>query len=526
MVAAVTAERVGTGPVGDGITAYHRGTMTSAPERNRGLPPVVVEHAATRFGHLALFTALALPALHLARAAVQPALVESAFNPINRLVLLAAVLASAALFAARQFRLAAPSIVLRLGLMWQSLIAFALALVETARPPGMEGPALGISAVGPWILIVSGLVPNRPQRALVAALAAATAWPLAYIVNAARGMAATQSDVWLLWPLLNYAMAGLAYFVGRGTESAVVQTEASDDLGGYRLESRIGEGGMGEVWKASHKLLARTAAVKIIRPDVLEQEDRAADTAAARFKREANVIAKLQSPHTVFLYDFGIAKDGRFYYVMELLEGVSLQALVAESGPLAPARAVYLLSQMCESLHEAHERGLVHRDLKPSNIMVCELALTFDFVKVLDFGLAKTLGDSGMTQLTMAGTSTGTPGYMAPEIALAEDSIDRRADVYALGCVAYFLLTGTTVFEEENPTRMALKHVQEVPDTPSARSSVAIPPALESLVMQCLEKQPADRPASMAAVAERLAQCGVEPWTSADAREWWKQRGR
>jgi eukaryotic-like serine/threonine-protein kinase len=500
--------------------------MVSAPERSRSLPPAVVERAATRVGQIALATAAALPAMQLARAAAQPALIDATFNPVNRLVLLAAVLASAAMFAARQFRLAAPSMVLRLGTAWQAVIAFALALVETTRPADAAGPALGISAVGPWILIVSGLVPNRPRRALLAALAAATAWPIAYAVNAARGMAAIQSDVWLLWPLLNYAMAGLAYFLGPATEGAGNRTESSDDLGGYHLESRIGEGGMGEVWKASHKLLARSAAVKIIRPEVVDQENRAADTAAARFRREANVIAKLQSPHTVYLYDFGVANDGRFYYVMELLDGVSLQALVAESGPLALGRAVHVLSQMCESLHEAHERGLVHRDLKPSNIMVCQVAFTFDFVKVLDFGLAKAIGDTGLTQLTIAGTTSGTPGYMAPEIALSEDALDRRADIYALGCVAYFLLTGTNVFEEENPTRMALLHVQQVPDPPSTRTGAAIPPALERLVMECLAKKPADRPPTMAAVAERLAHCGVEPWTSAHARQWWKARSR
>jgi len=497
--------------------------MASAHERSRGLPPAVVERAATRLGQVALATAAALPAMQLLRAAARPALVDAVFNPVNRLVLLGAVLASAALFAARHFRLTSPSMLLRLGTAWQVVIAFALALVETTRPAESAGPALGISAVGPWILIVSGLVPSRPRRALMASLAAATAWPIAYAVNAARGMVAVQSDVWLLWPLLNYAIAGIAYFVAQAAEGAGVRTEASDDLGGYRLESRIGEGGMGEVWKASHKLLARAAAVKIIRPDVVDQENRAADTAAARFKREANVIAKLQSPHTVYLYDFGVANDGRFYYAMELLDGISLQALVGDSSPLPPGRAVHVLSQMCESLHEAHERGLVHRDLKPSNVMVCRVALAVDFVKVLDFGLAKTIGDAGLTQLTMAGTTTGTPGYMAPEIALSEDSIDRRADIYALGCVAYFLLTATTVFEEENPTRMALLHVQQAPDPPSTRVSTAIPPELERVVMQCLSKRPADRPPTMAAVAERLANCGAEPWTSADAQKWWNE---
>ena len=493
--------------------------MAPDAEPTRGLPPAVVERAATRVARVALVMAIALPAVQLARAAAQPALAGATFNPVNRLVLLAAVLASTAIFAARQFRLVSPSMVLRVGMAWQVVIAFALAMIETTGPAA--APPSGISAVGPWIVIFSALVPNRPARALYVALAAATAWPVAYMVNAARGLA---PDVFVLWPALNYGLAALAYWIGHTGGGAEVATgDGDDDVGGYRLESRIGEGGMGEVWKASHKLLARAAAVKIIRPEVVGQESREADTAAARFRREANVIAKLQSPHTVYLYDFGLSKDGRFYYVMELLDGVSLQSLVNESGPLTAARAVWLLSQMCESLHEAHERGLVHRDLKPSNVMVCQVALGFDFVKVLDFGLVKAVGDTGATQLTVAGTTTGTPGYMAPEIALAEGAIDRRADVYALGCVAYFLLTGTTVFEEENPTRVALLHVQKVPDPPSTRTSLAIPPELERLVMQCLAKRPADRPPTMAAVTEQLAKCGVEPWTPADARRWWKE---
>jgi serine/threonine-protein kinase len=298
----------------------------------------------------------------------------------------------------------------------------------------------------------------------------------------------------------------MAYVGARVVYNLGTEVTRARELGSYRLEHRLGEGGMGEVWKASHEMLARRAAIKLVRPNA-SAFTKHPTIWVERFRREANVIASLQSPHTIYLYDFGVSRDGRFYYVMELLEGISLQALVTDFGPLPPGRAVHVLSEMCESLHEAHERGLVHRDLKPSNIMLCEVALTYDFVKVLDFGLAKTLGDSG---------------NMAPEIALAEESIDRRADIYAVGCVAYFLLTGTTVFEEENPTRMALKHVQDVPDAPSLRSGAAIPAALESLVMQCLEKQPADRPASMAEVAERLAQSGVEPWTTADAAAWWQ----
>jgi tRNA A-37 threonylcarbamoyl transferase component Bud32 len=495
--------------------------MATNADRSRGLPPALVEQAAIQVGRVALGAAVALPALQLARAAAQPALAATAFGPVNRLALLGAVLVSLGIVAIRRFRLAPPSMVLRLGLVLQIAVAFALALVETAA--ASAGPAIGISAVGPWVVIYNALVPGRRDRAVGMAFAAASAWPAAYAVNVARGLAPTTPSWWLPWAVLNYAMAGLTYVLARTADPAAARTEAPDDVGGYHLEALIGEGGMGEVWKASHKLLARAAAVKIIRPDVVDQEGRAADTAAARFRREANVIARLQSPHTVYLYDFGVSNDARFYYVMELLDGISLQALVNEFGALPPGRAISVLSQMCESLHEAHERGLVHRDLKPSNVMVCRVALGYDFVKVLDFGLAKTVGgDSGTTQLTIAGTTTGTPGYMAPEIALAEDTIDRRADIYALGCIAYFLLTGTTVFQEENPTRMALLHVQQPPDPPSLRTPAPIPAPLEQLVMECLAKKPADRPASMAAVAQRLAACGVEPWSAADAEAWWQ----
>jgi serine/threonine-protein kinase len=496
--------------------------MAPDVERSRGLPPALVDQAATQVSRVALAAAVAMPVLQLGRAAVQPAMVETAFNPINRLVLLAAVLVSLGIVAARTFRLAPPSMVLRLGAVLQVAVALALSMVETATG-NASGPAAGVSAVGPWLVIYSGLVPGRPERRLAGALAAASAWPLAYALNAARGIAPAAPALYLLWPLINYAMAGVTWFLPGPRDAAAADPEDQDDVGGYHLESRIGEGGMGEVWKASHKLLARAAAVKIIRPEVVSEEGRAADTAAARFRREANAIARLQSPHTVYLYDFGVAKDGRFYYVMELLDGISLQALVHESGPLPAARVVAVLLQMCESLHEAHERGLVHRDLKPSNIMLCRVAFRDDFVKVLDFGLAKTVsGDSATTQLTIAGTTTGTPAYMAPEIALAEESIDRRADIYALGCIAYYLLTGTTVFVEENPTRMALLHVQRAPDSPSTRTRMPIPAALEQLVLECLAKSPTDRPPSMAAIAERLAASGVEAWTAADARDWWQ----
>jgi serine/threonine-protein kinase len=206
---------------------------------------------------------------------------------------------------------------------------------------------------------------------------------------------------------------------------------------------------------------------------------------------------------------------------MELLEGLALQTMVRDFGPVPPGRAVSILTQMCRSLEEAHARGLVHRDLKPSNVMLCEVALTPDFVKVLDFGLAKNTADPFSTQLTLAGAATGTPGYIAPEMAIGDGGVDHRADIYGLGCVAYFLLTGTPVFEESDPVRTALLHVNQAPQAPSSRLGASIPADLEQLVLDCLAKRPVDRPPTMAAVAERLSRCAVEPWTAADARAWW-----
>ena len=487
------------------------------------LPPAVVEVAAERTGYVAVGAAILLPVIQLLHAATRPS-AGVIFNDLNRLVLVGTVLASIGLFAVRHFRTAPASTVLRLGMALQVGVAFALSLVETTSDGTAQVTALGHSAVGLWIVVVGALVPNRPSWTLATALAAATTWPLAYLLNATAGTGPGAIGPFVSWLLVNYVAAGVAYAVNPGaTHGAASETPAADVIGGYRLVTRIGEGGMGEVWKAAHKMLARSAAIKIIRPDVITDIGRQADMAAARFRREANLIARLQSPHTVYLYDFGIANDGRFYYVMELLDGVSLQTLVQEFGRLADRRTVAILMQVCESLHEAHERGLVHRDLKPSNVMLCEVALGHDFVKVLDFGLAKSFVDASAMQLTMIGTATGTPGYIAPENAAGEGTLDRRADVYALGCVAYFLLTGAPVFDEPNAARLALLHVRRDPDLPSIKANRPIAPGLEKLIMQCLAKSPKDRPPTMAAVAEALASCGVGQWTSADASRWWTE---
>jgi serine/threonine-protein kinase len=279
---------------------------------------------------------------------------------------------------------------------------------------------------------------------------------------------------------------------------------------------------MGEVWRATHQMLARQAAIKLVRPRSSALTPTQKEQFIKRFHREANAIAGLQSPNTIYIYDFGVASDGQFYYVMELVDGISLDALVKSFGPQPASRVRHLLRQICESLEEAHQRNLVHRDLKPSNIMLCKLALTHDFIKVLDFGLAKCAACEEEQTITVENVTAGTPGYIAPEIALAEDVIDGRADLYALGCVGYYLLTGQLVFDDANLMSMVLKHVQTAPVPPSQRTELPIPADLEQIVMACLEKAPAERPQSARRVAAMLDACRLDAWTEEQAAAWWE----
>ena len=298
------------------------------------------------------------------------------------------------------------------------------------------------------------------------------------------------------------------------------------EAGSYELVQELGRGGMGEVWRAEHRLLARPAAVKIVRPEVLGAASEAdVRLIMQRFMREAQATAVLSSPHTIDLYDFGFTSEGSFYYVMELLVGRDLESLVREFGPLPPNRAVYLLRQVCHSLAEAHSRDLVHRDIKPANIYVCRMGLDYDFVKVLDFGLVK-FGDSPAmrrTVMTADHVTSGTPAYMAPEVILGDVETDRRADVYALGCVAYWMLTGQLVFEADTPMKMFLEHLHSEPIPPSQRTELPIPRDLDALVMQCLEKDPQKRPRDAGELFAMACGCkACDAWDNEAAREWWE----
>ena len=290
-------------------------------------------------------------------------------------------------------------------------------------------------------------------------------------------------------------------------------------LGLYRLMEKLGEGGMGEVWRARHQLLARPCAVKLIRPELLGESNR--EAATERFRLEARTIAHLTSPNTVRLYDFGVSDTGSFYFVMELLAGMDLASLVLRFGPMPAERVVAVLRQACRSLGEAHAAGLLHRDIKPQNIFLCRLGLDFDVAKVLDFGLVKSL-DDGATQLTADGTLTGTPAYMPPERVLGEPA-DERSDLYALGCVAYWMLTGQTLFTGE-PMAVMVHHARTPPKPPSKISSAPIPDRLEQIVLACLEKAPGNRPASALDLWHQLGEVTLAtPWTPERAEDWWRE---
>lgn len=316
----------------------------------------------------------------------------------------------------------------------------------------------------------------------------------------------------------------------------------AQDLGSYRLVSRLGAGGMGEVWRAEHRLLARHAAIKLIRP-----EGDTGPEAQERFRREAQTLATLRSRNTIELFDYGVTDDGMFFYVMELLDGMDLETLITRFGAQPPARVCSLLMQACNSLAEAHAAGLVHRDIKPANLYVCRAADEVDVLKILDFGLVRSLADtqgSGssslqdlekqlesesesnsvpLSKLTRAGVLMGTPDYMAPEQILGHET-DGRADIYALGCVAYFVLTGKVPFPDKDPIPLLMAHLQEAPRPLEGRVA-GLPPEMAQLIMRCMAKAAEDRPASASVIKHELMAIEFpddNPWTEQAASGFWE----
>ena len=390
---------------------------------------------------------------------------------------------------------------------------------------------LGLSFVAPWIMFYTIVIPNPPRKALLAATLAATSVPVALVLSARYGGSTIQLDPggWITVVLVPYALVVLTAYIGARVVfklgTAVLKAR---EMGSYRLVERLGQGGMGEVWRAKHRMLARPAAIKLVRPDVLgvlgTVDDEQRRQVLGRFEREAQTTAMMRSPHTIELYDFGVTDDGTFYYVMELLDGFDLETLVTRFGPLPPERAIYLLCQVCDSLAEAHSSSLIHRDIKPANIYVCRYGRSTDFVKVLDFGLVKLRQEdvSGELDVTAEHGPGGTPAYMAPELAAGDGHVDGRADIYALGCVAYWLVTGQMVFEARAGLEMMAHHIRTPPTPPSQRAELDVPRALDEVILACLEKAPNRRPQTADELAQRLAACETATrWTPQRAQEWW-----
>jgi len=433
-------------------------------------------------------------------------------------------LASLALFFYTRRHDQHPSFVLDLGLVYMVLNSSALGLLIHWDPlPENFHLFPMITWIGAVILMSAAIVPNTPAKTLVAGLLAASMNPLGMLVAIARGIPGYgPASNALLVHYPDYMLVGVAVVISHVVTRLCQRVTHAREMGSYRLVTLLGSGGMGEVWRARHRMLARDAAIKLIRPDILGRSSGGnARLMRRRFEQEARATALLRSPHTVGLYDFGVTEDGVFYYVMELLDGIDLETLVKRFGPQPPARVVRILRQVCGSLADAHHHHMIHRDIKPRNIFLCRLGNEYDVAKVLDFGLVKMLGGEGMG-LTGEGETTGTPAYMAPELALGSPNLDGRADLYALGCVAYWLLTGSLVFEEKGVAAMMLAHLQKDPVPPSQRSEFAVPESLDRSIMMCLAKQPEERPARAEILGRLLASCdNVGSWTEEDAEGWW-----
>jgi serine/threonine-protein kinase len=440
--------------------------------------------------------------------------------------IVAALLVAAAI---RNVRLPLPT-AMNIGLAFEIASSYAIAAAEFADPLGLEmhRGMIGLSWVAVWIVLFTVVVPTSPRRALVAALASVSSVPVVIGLMIASGATSFRLDpaqffFGLVFPYL--LVVGMAYVGARVVYHLGTEVKRARELGSYRLEERLGRGGMGEVWRARHRMLIRPAAIKVIRPALAGGSPSASEEAVRRFEREAQTIARLRSPHTVELYDFGIAADGAFYYVMELLDGLDADALVRRFGPIPAGRAIYLLQQVCHSLSEAESQRLVHRDIKPANIFLCRYGEDCDFVKVLDFGLAKAIGTPDATAeppLTGENIVPGTPAFMAPEQALGKGDLDGRADIYATGCVAYWLLSGHLVFTADTPMELLLHHARTPPTPVSARTELPISPALDRVVLSCLAKDPANRPQSAHDLSRQLAEIdGADDWTQHQAREWW-----
>ncbi len=394
-----------------------------------------------------------------------------------------------------------------------------LTVLRSAQQEYVEFP------VGPWLILIytyALFIPNTLRRAtvvigLMAAAPLLFFWLMMWAYPDVARLITADKLVGL--PLI-FILAAVGSVFGVDTIGSL-RREAFEarQLGRYRLTRRIGAGGMGEVYLAEHQLLKRPCVVKLIRPD------KAGDAKVlARFQREVRATAKLSHWNTVEIFDYGSTEDGTFYYVMEYLPGMSLAELVERFGPMPPSRVIHLLRQACEALAEAHSAGLIHRDVKPGNVFAAQRGGVYDVVKLLDFGLVKPAVEEQSIQLTVEGSITGSPLFMSPEQATGDGTPDARSDIYSLGAVGYYMLTGRPPFEGDKPIKVMIAHAHQQVVPPSHHQE-GMPADLELVILRCLAKAPEERFQDADSLAEALASCqDVDQWSRQRAAEWWRQR--
>jgi serine/threonine-protein kinase len=369
------------------------------------------------------------------------------------------------------------------------------------------------------ILSRAGLLPSTARRTAIASFGTAIILALGVLL-----LPATAGHGPLYYAFASFRVQAVAAVVATLTSRTIYglrrQVEEARRLGQYVLEEVIGQGGMGRVYRARHALLRRDTAIKLLLPEQV------GEAALLRFEHEVQATARLTHPSTVAVYDYGRTPEGVFYYAMEHLDGGDLDDLVAYAGALPAGRVVFILEQVCGALQEAHGAGLVHRDVKPANVIVCERGGEGDVAKVLDFGLVKGIDAKEPAGPPGAGGLTGTPLYMAPESITAPDGVDARSDLYAVGAVAYFLLTGGPPFRAATVAEIYAHHIHTGPEPPSVRLGAPVPADLEAVVLRCLAKSAADRFPNAATLGEALRDCTEGPrWGQVEARAWWREHG-
>ena len=393
-------------------------------------------------------------------------------------------------------------------------VGLGLLYVHLMREVPTYGPAFALLAIVLLLVVRASLVPSPVSRTLVIGIVS-----VAYLSATATESLETIEQPIGLW----LTIMGGAFVVATAVTSHVIyglrrQVHDAMRLGQYEIGRKLGEGAMGVVYEATHVMLRRPTALKVL------PIEKAGEATVARFEREVQQTSRLEHPNSVYIYDYGRTPDGLFYYAMEYLDGVTLEELIEIDGPISPARAASILRQAARALAEAHAIGLVHRDIKPANIMLCERAQIPDTVKVLDFGLVKAIDSPEVNgNVTQANAIVGTPHYLAPESIARPADICPASDVYALGAIGFFLVTGREVFTGRSVVELCCKHLEATPQSPSRVCGRAIDPNFEALILRCLGKQPDKRPRDGAALADALDQIDLQGWTTRDARAWWNE---